>query len=533
MAPARKKARGGGSVGVGPTDVTPTSVAQVGAFQKDVALCVELMYSLRHGGGPQGKRSFDDMTGEGGEYEFPLCKGGTFIDIAQRAQSTTWIQEESAKMLHAAGFLDSEGPHELISKYVISYAKSIALTRFKEAGLTQNAQGSDCKMLGQVQPVSSFAWSAILKTVACDDASVSFEEEAYARVVSVAKMDLMMSKLSKFKSAVAADSGLSLEDVAVLGWGDLNKGAKRLEMLLEPALRHCKVQCVIICNLTGYVEELAVAVMNLRLKKSFGEGSHLNPEKLYYPSVHSLDGVEGFKYARDRVYRDLLDLWLEKKISYAGITFSETDEVLSEEEREKKDIEGLKYLDAPEGMDLQVLAEVKILESLESLKGAEEILVRYVPVEPGASAEEEGKYPGLDWEDGDKTTIQVDTSSLQPESTAQETMTIYKYLLMLERTKKVTEYSLSYSVRTRRATSGADGFDIAAKNKHTYKTLPDLSKPLTCKSVFHDCAPRVKASKACLTVFRFRYDRVHAVAKVQKPYIFSKVALTLEPGKPV
>lgn len=63
MAPARKKARGGGSVGVGPTDVTPTSVAQVGAFQKDVALCVELMYSLRHGGGPQGKRSFDDMTG--------------------------------------------------------------------------------------------------------------------------------------------------------------------------------------------------------------------------------------------------------------------------------------------------------------------------------------------------------------------------------------------------------------------------------------------------------------------------------------
>ena len=28
----------------------------------------------------------------------------------------------------------------------------------------------------KVQPVSSFAWSAILKTVACDDASVSFEE---------------------------------------------------------------------------------------------------------------------------------------------------------------------------------------------------------------------------------------------------------------------------------------------------------------------------------------------------------------------
>ena len=37
------------------------------------------------------------------------------------------------------------------------------------------------------------------------------------------------------------------------------KGTKRLEMLLESALRHVKVQAVLVCNLTGYVEELAVA----------------------------------------------------------------------------------------------------------------------------------------------------------------------------------------------------------------------------------------------------------------------------------
>ena len=38
------------------------------------------------------------------------------------------------------------------------------------------------------------------------------------------------------------------------------KGIKRLEMLLESALRHTKFQAVLVVNLTGYVEELAVAV---------------------------------------------------------------------------------------------------------------------------------------------------------------------------------------------------------------------------------------------------------------------------------
>ena len=38
------------------------------------------------------------------------------------------------------------------------------------------------------------------------------------------------------------------------------KGAKRLEMLVSAALRHCKFKAVLIVNLTGYVEELALAV---------------------------------------------------------------------------------------------------------------------------------------------------------------------------------------------------------------------------------------------------------------------------------
>ena len=38
------------------------------------------------------------------------------------------------------------------------------------------------------------------------------------------------------------------------------KGAKRLEMLLESCMRHCKFKAILICNLTGYVQELALAV---------------------------------------------------------------------------------------------------------------------------------------------------------------------------------------------------------------------------------------------------------------------------------
>ena len=37
------------------------------------------------------------------------------------------------------------------------------------------------------------------------------------------------------------------------------KGAQRLQMILESTIRHCKFDAVLIVNLTGYVEELAVA----------------------------------------------------------------------------------------------------------------------------------------------------------------------------------------------------------------------------------------------------------------------------------
>ena len=157
-------------------------------------------------------------------------------------------------------------------------------------------------------------------------------------------------------------------------------------------------------------------------------------------------------------------------------------------------------------------------------------LLRYQPFD-AAATDDEAKSVKLSWSEGDKTTVQIDMSTLQPDSTTFDTMSIYKYLLLLEKHKKVTAYDLSYTQCSR--VSGSEGFNIAPKDLHVYKTMPDLTKALTCKSVFWDCALSVKKSHGLLDVFRYRFDRVNAVTKVQKPYVFSKVALSLEAGQPM
>ena len=74
-------------------------------------------------------------------------------------------------------------------------------------------------------------------------------------------------------------------------------------------------------------------VTNLRLKGTMpGEGAHVKLNSIFYLSVHTLDGADGFRYAKNRVSRDLLDLWLEKKISFGGITFDDACDVLTEED---------------------------------------------------------------------------------------------------------------------------------------------------------------------------------------------------------
>ena len=147
---------------------------------------------------------------------------------------------------------------------------------------------------------------------------------------------------------------------------------------------------------------------------------------------------------------------------------------------------------------------------------------------------EQGKRVNLHWDQGDLAIMQVDMSSLQPESTAYETMTAYKYFLLLEKRKRVTTYNVSYCTCVRKpGGSGPDGFELGPKDPHCYQTQVDLTKTLTCKTILWDSAFKIEQSKGLISVFRFRFDRVHAVTKVQKPYVFTAVALQLEAGQPI
>ena len=47
------------------------------------------------------------------------------------------------------------------------------------------------------------------------------------------------------------------------------KGSKRLEMLIEASVRHCKFKSILVINLTGYVQELGLAAFGPKLFCNF------------------------------------------------------------------------------------------------------------------------------------------------------------------------------------------------------------------------------------------------------------------------
>ena len=69
----------------------------------------------------------------------------------------------------------------------------------------------------------------------------------------------------------------------------------------------------------------------MRLRGSLGgDGAHFSLQKLYYLSVHTLDSPEGVKYAKNRVARELLDRWIDRKFVYAGLKFKDEEQVLTD-----------------------------------------------------------------------------------------------------------------------------------------------------------------------------------------------------------
>ena len=88
----------------------------------------------------------------------------------------------------------------------------------------------------------------------------------------------------------------------------------------------------------------------------------------------------------------------------------------------------------------------------------------------------------FEWKLGDKTLVQVDHSSITPESTNLGVMTMYRFLTYLERVKRIVEYKVSYTDCARDSSNSGDGFSICIKTPHKYKILPGASEKTSSKS---------------------------------------------------
>ena len=143
----------------------------------------------------------------------------------------------------------------------------------------------------------------------------------------------------------------------------------------------------------------------------------------------------------------------------------------------------------------------------------------------------------FEWPQGDQSYLLVDQSGLK-ESTLVTPETLYKYLVILEKTKRVTEYKVTYSDITRKTGSQTDGFDVklSANMKYCAHMVGNKAPPLSCKNWFapdSDYFAKFKESEFMTSLFRFKFERVCSTSKVQKPYAVTTTPLTLTPGKPV
>ena len=97
----------------GADSLPATSMAAVGPLQRDVL--DDPLVGVGSSGLPQ--------VEDNGLYPFPLLHGGTFMEIAQRAQArrsedASWLLKESAAMCAAAGLISAPDAVEFQAAYI-------------------------------------------------------------------------------------------------------------------------------------------------------------------------------------------------------------------------------------------------------------------------------------------------------------------------------------------------------------------------------------------------------------------------------
>ena len=81
--------------------------------------------------------------------------------------------------------------------------------------------------------------------------------------------------------------------------------------------------------------------------------------------------------------------------------------------------------------------------------------------------------------------------------------------------------------------SSPDSFKVTLKDRMQYQCMADTTKSATMKNFFSQSVAAVSSSKCVRGVFRWRFERVHACLKIQKPYVLTSKALSLKAKEPV
>jgi hypothetical protein len=101
------------------------------------------------------------------------------------------------------------------------------------------------------------------------------------------------------------------------------KGAETWASLIKSAMTDMpwtQQSVLLICNLTPYVEDVGLAIVDMRLGSA--AVCNLPSERLFYMSIHTDQSV--YEYGLMRLENTLIDAWMEKRLLVPGAEFSDT-----------------------------------------------------------------------------------------------------------------------------------------------------------------------------------------------------------------
>lgn len=212
-------------------------------------------------------------------------------------------------------------------------------------------------------------------------------------------------------------------------------------------------------------------------------------------------------------------------------------------------LESLAKLESDIGVEIKIASEVSNVELIKAKDGSlwllssqSKTIGKHVLVGGYGTGQwlpsNECTEPAVPFQvpDGDKTPVQIDETTFGPEGAqGVSTLSIYKLLLRAETEKHVSQHRVSFlKVERKQAVeAGEDGFEVSVSKPMVFKACKDPRDPdkVTCKNVFNKFINQLP--DALVTVVRFRFERVGQNFKVQRPYVLTSRALSLEKEKPL